>query len=256
MKYHIDTIPVWDAYHEEGECSLCIMEKNIEESYVEFFLGGSVMESDTRIEVNKIGFCPHHFKLLYEAQNRLGLALITHTYFKELIQQFEKHAEKLQKDAGVTLGSSLWSRIVERMKGNKREDEHPVAEFQNWLVCQTSQCMICNNISNTLNRYAYTILYLWDTEPKFKKALDSSKGFCLHHLALTIKISRETLPQKKQAQWLMDIIPLQIHSLYELEQELAWFINKFDYRNEDKPWGSSKDSLPRTLQKLTGKFME
>ena len=42
MKYHLDTIPVWDAYHEEGECPLCILEDKSEKSYVDSFLGGSV----------------------------------------------------------------------------------------------------------------------------------------------------------------------------------------------------------------------
>lgn len=93
MKYHIDTIPVWDAYHQESECPLCILEHNLEKNYVESFLGASVMESDTRIQVNRSGFCSHHFKLLYDAQNRLGLALMTHTHLKELIGKFERQSK-------------------------------------------------------------------------------------------------------------------------------------------------------------------
>ena len=75
MKYHLDTIPVWDAYHEESECPFCILKDNSEKAYVDSFLGGSVMEPDTRIEVNDTGFCPHHNELLYQAQNRLSPAL-------------------------------------------------------------------------------------------------------------------------------------------------------------------------------------
>ena len=64
MKYHIDTIPVWDAYKAADECSLCVLEYQSERAYIDFFLSGSVMEPDTRIEVNKFGFCPSHIKLL------------------------------------------------------------------------------------------------------------------------------------------------------------------------------------------------
>ena len=39
MKYHIDTIPVWDAYHQESECPLCILYSSLEKSYIESFLG-------------------------------------------------------------------------------------------------------------------------------------------------------------------------------------------------------------------------
>ena len=57
VKYHIDTIPVWDAYHQEDQCPLCVLEYKCEKEYVDFFLSGSVMEPSTRIEVNKTGFC-------------------------------------------------------------------------------------------------------------------------------------------------------------------------------------------------------
>lgn len=251
MKYHIDTIPVWDAYHQGGECPLCNLENRIEASYVESFLGGSVMEPDTRIEVNKTGFCPHHFQLLYDAQNRLGLALMTHTHLKEFMEKFQQRCNGVLK-ASKAMGAFALSNLI---KG-KKDMQQLTVQFEEWLNAQHHQCIICNRMSDTMNRYAYTILYLWDTDKEFKKIFEASKGFCLKHLALTIKIARETLPSNKQALWLSDVIPLQIRSFHNLEQELSQFINKFDYRNQDKPLGSAKDSLARTIQKLTGKFMD
>ena len=38
-----------------------------------------------------------------------------------------------------------------------------------------------------------------------------------------------------------------------LEKEIEWFTLKFDHKNADKPWGTSKDSLERTILKLRGK---
>ncbi|NLO81750.1 MAG: hypothetical protein GX094_01590 [Clostridiales bacterium] len=251
MKYHIDTIPVWDAYHQESECPLCILHSNLEKNYVESFLGASVMEPDTRIEVNRSGFCPQHFKLLYDAQNRLGLALLTHTHLKELINKFESHCKKVLKAAGQNKTS-----VIGSIFGRNKDFDAALIELQNWITKQHSRCLICDRISNTMNRYAYTILYLYDTDADFKKTFDSSKGFCLDHLALTIKIARETLSAKKQALWLSAVIPLQLKSFNNLEHELSQFINKFDYRQQDKPLGSARDSLPRTLQKLTGKYMD
>ncbi|MCM8899720.1 hypothetical protein KVG29_00585 [Caldicoprobacter algeriensis] len=251
MKYHIDTIPVWDAYHQGGECPLCNLENRLEKSYVDSFLGASVMEPDTRIEVNKTGFCPHHFKLLYDAQNRLGLALMTHTHLKEFMEKFEQRCNAVLKTSKARSAFALSSIIR-----GKKDMQQLTAELEEWLTVQHHQCIICNRMSNTMNRYAYTILYLWDTDKEFKKAFESSKGFCLKHLTLTIKIARETLPAHKQALWLADVIPLQIKSFHNLEQELYQFINKFDYRNQNKPLGSAKNSLPRTIQKLTGKFMD
>ena len=35
----------------------------------------------------------------------------------------------------------------------------------------------------------------------------------------------------------------------EMQKDLEWFTDKFDYRNADAPWKNSKDALPRTIQK-------
>ena len=56
MRYHIDTIPVWDALKQQGECPLCALRRSIEAADVDRFLGGSVMEPDTRVRVNEKGW--------------------------------------------------------------------------------------------------------------------------------------------------------------------------------------------------------
>lgn len=72
MRYHIDTIPVWDAMKLEGECPLCALRRKLELGEVERYLGASVMEPDTRIQVNEKGFCARHHAMLFAASNRLG----------------------------------------------------------------------------------------------------------------------------------------------------------------------------------------
>ena len=56
MRYHIDTIPVWDAAKIDGECLLCALQRRVELQQIEYSLGASVMEPDVRIQVNKKGF--------------------------------------------------------------------------------------------------------------------------------------------------------------------------------------------------------
>ena len=43
---------------------------------------------------------------------------------------------------------------------------------------------------------------------------------------------------------------LYLKNLSRVKDELEWFIDKFDYENAEKPWGTSKDALPRSLVKL------
>ena len=46
---------------------------------------------------------------------------------------------------------------------------------------------------------------------------------------------------------------VEMKNLARLEQEIEWFTLKFDHKNADKPWGNSRDALPRTVLKLRGK---
>ncbi len=248
MKYHIDTIPVWDSLRQGGECSLCTLESNTEKSYIDSFLGASVMEPDTRVEVNKKGFCPRHFTILFNAQNRLGLALMAHTYLQETRKKFEQISAKLQNDGAKPS-------ISPAVLFFSKEKKSPASEFTLSIKQHNAECIICDRMKNTLDRYAFTILHLWNTDREFKTILMSSRGFCLPHLATTIDIAKETLSYKKQTQWTKDILPLITNALKQLDDEIYWFTQKFDYRNKDKPWENSKDALPRVLQKLTGRFI-
>ena len=58
MRYHLDTIPVWDALRLGGTCPLCALRSHTEHTLVDRYLGASVMEPDTRIQVNKKDFAP------------------------------------------------------------------------------------------------------------------------------------------------------------------------------------------------------
>ena len=79
-RYHIDTIPVWDALHKQEECLLCILRRQTEHLLADRYLGGSVMEPNTRIRVNEKGFCPAHHKMLFQRENKLGHALMARRY--------------------------------------------------------------------------------------------------------------------------------------------------------------------------------
>lgn len=252
MKYHIDTIPVWDAYHQEDQCPLCILEYKSEKEYVDFFLSGSVMEPSTRIDVNRVGFCGNHFKLLYNEKNRLGLALITHTHLKETIEKVKKLIKPLGGEGNEGIVSKFSALLPKKMSST----DVPLNNLLAWLDEHHESCMICNRIESLLNRYAYTILHLWQKDSEFEKTLKDSKGFCLHHLALMMKIASETLSSKAFDEWTGFIMPIELEALNELEADLLWFTQKFDYRNQDKPWGNSRDALPRTIQKLSGHYME
>ena len=93
MRYHIDTIPVWDAMKRDGECLLCALERKTELDEAERYLGASVMEPDIRVQVNDKGFCRRHHGMLYGMSNRLGHALMLESHHAESAKKTEKAEE-------------------------------------------------------------------------------------------------------------------------------------------------------------------
>ena len=247
MQYHIDTIPVWDAVKLNGECPLCALKRRIELMDIQRFLGASVMEPDVRIRVNAKGFCGHHLHQLFAEKNRLGLALMLHTHMKET----EKAVETIllrEKEAGKQPGGSPFKRMF---KGNGASAT-PLQEAAKALEDTASACVICDSIKEHMNRYAYTMLYLWERDKDFRKALTQSKGVCIPHGAQLFSMAEESLPARELEAFTQTLSELITASLKRIEQEVEWFTLKFDYRNQDKPWGTSRDAVERACNKLRG----
>ena len=173
MKYQLETIPIWEAYEAHTECPLCFLEHKVEENNIQFFLGGSVMEPDIRGMVNESGFCPVHFHMLFNAGNKLGLALITHTHLLHLLK-------KIQKPEKYT---------------------HPKTRRDYCLFLQSNRndCALCRKLEKTLKRYAFTIVYLWKKDEDFRKTFTESKGFCLPHFTDCTVMADEVLSTRKRS---------------------------------------------------------
>ncbi len=231
MRYHLDTIPVWDAFAQGGECPLCDLREQNERSYVESFLGASVMEPDVRIEVNAKGFCGPHFSQMIAMKNRLGLALMTHTHFKQTLEALGTPPRSPKK-------RGLW--------GNRALAA--AAE-------EGDTCILCERLRNTMDRYLYTTLHLWKTDAEFAKVLQEGKGLCLPHYRRLLDMAAQALSAEQAEAFTRMLEAVERRNMERIEAELQWFTLKFDYRNADKPWDNSKDSLERAINKLRGKYV-
>lgn len=244
MKYELDTIPVWDAVKEDCECPLCLLEDKAEKDYLKFYLGPSVMNPETRIEVNKTGFCNDHYVKLFQGGNQLGLGLMSHTYLQALREKITKTHTGLAKEAeGLEKGGLFAS---------KKGVADKLGKYNNIIEENETNCMICGRMDERIRRYVYTLLYLWKKDADFNKALKESKGYCLHHTHLLNEMAPQMYGGKDLASWTKDLTAVQEKNLQRLEEEILWFTQKFDQRYKDEPWGNSKDALQRLLQKLTG----
>ena len=242
MLYHLDTIPVWDAVKQDTFCPLCYLRDKNEQTDVERFLGGSVMEPDIRIKVNEKGFCPRHQQMLYDQKNRLGHALLMQSRLKTLREKALPLLENAQK--GVKPGL---------LKGDRSGGVKSAAEK---LAGMTGGCIICESVKENTERYARTLLHLYKTDKAFQKAFEGSKGVCMRDLPLLMTLADETLSGETLRAFLTTLYALQKREMDKLQAELDGFCVKFDYRNKDKPWGDSRGALERTVNRLRGKVFK
>ena len=245
MNYHIDTIPVWDAVKLEGECPLCALRRRNELIDVDRFLGASVMEPDTRIQVNEKGFCARHQALLYAQKNRLGHALMMHTHLMETM----KKLGPVLKNASGAARKNADTPALKRMMG-KGEGKEELFRAAQKIRHLSERCILCDSIEENTRRYAYTLLHLYKTDSAFRRAFAQSKGVCLPDMALLMEMAGEALSGEVLCDFIRDLCAAVQKSLEKMEGDLEGFTLKFDYRNADKPWGDSKDALERTVNKL------
>jgi hypothetical protein len=134
----------------------------------------------------------------------------------------------------------------------KEAASSPVTKLLKLLTDIENSCTICGRLEYTMDRYLDVIMYLWSKEADFRKLFSEKKGFCLVHLKMLIEASQKHLKAAESESFLSLLMEQQIENMDRIEQELDWFTKKFDYRNNDAPWGNSKDALPRSIQKLKG----
>lgn len=244
MKYHIDTIPVWDAMKEESECPLCALRRKTERLLVDRSLGASVMSPDTRIRVNERGFCSRHQAMMYDfpGGNRLGHGLMMLSHLQSLRPRVEKAA---RNSAQGTSGAGALSRLFKAGKAEAAAADSP-------LDALAATCLLCEEMRQQSDRQTASLLHLWKTEKAFRDAFLASKGLCVPDTAHALKMAEELLSGESLKDFKTAATRLLNENLKRLEEELEWFTLKFDYRNADKPWGNSRDALERTVNKLRG----
>lgn len=239
MKEQIDTIPVNEAYESQDECPFCWLERQVERKAIRYTAGpgASYMEPDVRGATDSQGFCRSHYKKLYDYGNALGNALMMQSYMVGMRKELDVQLDQLELPGKKGLFS-------------KKQEQLPLLE---WVRKKNSTCFLCSKIAYNMCRYYATFFYLIKDED-FRKKVQSSKGLCMHHLEKLLESAQEHLPNA-QREWFYETMgELMRSNLARVQEDLDWFVDKFDYRNADADWKNSKDAVSRTMQKLKGGY--
>lgn len=240
MKVQIDTIPIWEALEQDSECPLCLIAHKLEQDSLQSAMGGASIEPDIRLETNEKGFCAHHFGMLYAFRERLPLALMAHTHLQRLEEKLDKPLSALSQ-AGTGKRSPF-----------AKAPEAAVAGLVSLLEGQESSCHICQRLDTLMERYCETMVHLYLKDAKFRTRLEQGRGFCLPHFKAMLLAAQRKAHGKGQQALVATLCGLQKKALERLDGELKHYTVMFDYRNTGGDWGTSRDALPRTLEKLRG----
>lgn len=247
MKENIYTIPLIDAFKADDECPFCLIKRQLEQDALDFTLGASYMEDDIRATTDQMGFCPTHYQKIYDYGNRLGTALILHSHYQKLEKEFATHIASFSPSK-----STLFSKYL---KG-KNSSESQLAPITQWALNQQHSCYICDRIEKDFNRYLHTFFYLLESQPDFIDLFKGSKGFCLPHFGDLMALAETQLSTATKATFYPLLFEKMQHHLLRLEKDLEWFIEKYDYKNREADWKTSKDAIPRSIQKLSSIYPE
>lgn len=240
MKEKLETIPVSEAFEAGDECPFCCLERQVEQKAIRYVLGpsASYMEPDVRGATDKAGFCRQHYKKLYDYGNSLGNALIMQTYLIGLRKALDAQLDSFELPGKRGLFAK------------KPQEELPLLQ---WLQEKNSTCFLCDKLNYNMRRYYATFFHLIK-DPEFRAKVEGGKGFCMHHFQELLEAAQEKLPGS-QIEWFYTTVCQQMRqNLSRIQEDVDWFVDKFDYRNATAPWKNSKDAVSRTMQKLKGGY--
>lgn len=245
---------IHDAYAAGGECPLCTVMNEANQRYVSSFRGMRVMAPEVRVQTNKTGFCPQHYEELYRGEGKLGLSLMVHTHIHYALPWLRKQLTQATSLKDTT-PEHQWKRWIRRLL-RAGTDSSALNTLASSLTQFLNRCYICDLLSGDLDRYTFTVLYLWQHDPEFLPTLRNSKGFCLSHFAALLEQARRTLSTSRQSQWLQVIVPLMIENLERLEREVYAFTQMYHHTDTHQPTEAEQSALKRTLQKMCGRLMQ
>ena len=232
IKYQLETIPVWDGIQSGSECFICDLMKEALDDNLRFFLGASVMNPETRVRVNSTGFCPEHTAMLVESGHPNSMAVL-----------WETHLERTREELSKTFKDMENGKNPKKILANMNES----------LGEREQGCLICQKMKDRLDRYCFTLPYLWGQDPEFRKAFSESKGFCLHHTAHILRMSIEALDAKQQKEFAASLADVQQRNLDRIAKDLVYMIEHYKSENIRKPWNGCEDAQVRAVYKEIGK---
>ena len=123
-----------------------------------------------------------------------------------------------------------------------------------WITEKEKSCYICKSFETTYQRYLDTFFFMYKKDGEMTEMLKKSKGLCLHHFGDLCAAADLQLNEKQKDELFPLLFDLMQDNMKRVGEDVAWLVEKFDYRNKDADWKNSKDAIQRGMQKLWGGY--
>ena len=226
MRDDITSIPISDIFEVQDGCPLCRLRDLLEQRVVDYITGAAMMEPDVRKETNKLGFCYTHYEQLLKKHNHLGVALM-----------MESHLDSLEK----------------RIFGGLFKDAGKQGKAAREAL---STCFVCERVDKNMDQMADNLCKLWERERDFRDTFAAQPTLCLPHFALLAEAAGRTMGKRYRGEFCDAAAKLTYGALKNLREDVHHFTTMFDYRNsgENADWGTSKDSVERSVHFFTSRY--
>lgn len=215
MRDDITSIPISEVFEPKDGCPVCRLRNMLEERSVTYITGAAMMEPDVRIETNKVGFCRHHYGQMLKVGKKLTVALI-----------LQSHLAQIAKDGAA------------RQKSGKMERAGET-------------CFVCNKLDRNMQQIVQNVCLLWEKEKEFRVLYSDQPYICLDHCRM-LTAAADRISKKNRGEFIKTTVQLTENRLACLAGDLQHFCDMFDYRSNGRDdWGTSKDSVERTIEFLT-----
>ena len=198
--------------------------------------------------MNSKGFCRKHHGMLFSMSNRLGHALMLESHMIEIREKLAKISGTLEKNAAQLKDAG----IGDKLSGKARNASAEIAKQAEAINDVAGSCLMCETIEENMGRYYHTFFHLYQHDGDFRTKFENSKGVCLPHLGKLLETGAEELGAKDLGRFTEMVIKLEKENMDRIQEDISWFIKKFDYRYENESWKDSKDAVERTVNKVRG----
>jgi len=178
---------------------------------------------------------------MFDYGNTLGNAWILKTHYKRMLGEMRKEFKSFAPGK-VSLKDKLFKNAE---SGNS---------IGVWVAEKEGSCYICNSFKDTYKRYLDTFFYMYSKDDEFRLKIKNGKGFCLPHFRDVLIKADETMADREKKEFYDMILPLMEKNMERLAEDVAWMVEKFDYKNADADWKNSRDAIQRGMQKLKGGY--